>query len=556
MIFTKSKTSTLAAIAAFASALLVNAEEQSATAPEDSLVVKLDSDSFQPFLEANDLLLAEFFAPWCGHCKTLAPHYVEAAKILHEEFEIPIAQIDCTENQDLCMEQGIKGYPSLKVFKKNGEVVTEYQGQRTKDAIVQFMKKQALPAVSQFTNTTALNDFLEKQQENVVVAQYNAVDGALNDTFFNVAELLRDDYVFVNFQDGEGSGNVSVISGKQAPTAFTADLTDLSDDEANTQFSEFIVVESMPFFGEIDGSTYEKYMSAQIPLVYYFYLSDEQRKEFEPFFNKLGEQYRGKLNFAGLDASKYGKHAENLNMKEQFPLIAIHEIETNMKYGTEQLPEDEFDVEETKITLAPAQIEEFVASYLAGDLSPILKSEDVPTVQESNVTKIVGTTHDEIRYDTAKDVLVEYYAPWCGHCKKLAPLYDTLADIYALDENASSKVVIGKIDGTLNDVFGIEIGGYPTLALYPAGDLTKEPIIYKGSRTLDGFLDFIKKSGSHGIDGAQIIKDNTPVEEEVEDDEEVEDNEEVEVEDEEAVAEDEVVVDEDDDEEIPEQDEL
>lgn len=537
MIFTKSKTSTLAAIAAFASALLVKAEDQSAIAPEDSLVVKLGSETFKPFLEENELLLAEFFAPWCGHCKTLAPHYVEAAKILHEEYQIPIAQIDCTENQELCMEQGIKGYPSLKVFKKNGSVVSEYQGQRNKDAIVQFMKKQALPAVSEFANATALNEFLEKQQENIVIAQYNAVDGTLNDTFFNVAELLRDDYVFFNYQDGEGSGNVSVITGKQAPTSFTEDLTDLTAEESNTKLSEFIIIESIPYFGEIDGATYEKYMSSQIPLVYFFYRSDEERKEFEPFFNQLGEKYRGKLNFAGLDASKYGKHAENLNMKEQFPLIAIHEIETNLKFGTEQIPENEYDVEETKISLAPAEIEEFVASYLSGDLSPILKSEEVPTEQEGNVTKIVGKTHDEIRYDTGKDVLVEYYAPWCGHCKKLAPMYDTLADIYALDENASSKVVIGKIDGTLNDVFEIEIGGYPTIALYPAGDLTKEPIIYKGARTLDAFMEFIKESGFHGIDGAQIIQDNTPAEEEAED-------------------EDEVVIDEDDDEEVPEQDEL
>lgn len=544
MIFTRSKTSTLAAIAACASTLLVNAQEQSAVAPEDSFVVKLTDETFKPFLQENDLVLAEFFAPWCGHCKTLAPHYVEAAKVLHEEYEIPIAQIDCTENQELCMEQGVKGYPTLKIFKKNGDIVSDYQGQRTKDSIIQYMIKQALPAVSEFTNTSSLNEFMERQKDNVIIAQYNAVEGVLNETFYDIAETLRDDYVFINYkeEDGESAGNVSVITPKQDPIAFTEDLTGLPQNETVAKLSEFIAVESKPYFGEIDGASYEHYMNAELPLAYFFYSSEEERSEYEPLFSQLGKKYRGVLNFAGLDASKYGKHAENLNMKEQFPLLAIHEIATNFKFGDEQLQDDEFDGEETKIVLDPKKVVKFVEAYVAGELKPILKSEEIPTVQETNVTKIVGKTHDEIRYDTEKDVLIKYYAPWCGHCKRMAPIYETLADIYALDEDANSKLVIGNIDGTLNDVFDIEITGYPTLALYPAGDLTKEPIIYQGPRTLESFLDFVKENGAYGIDGAKILEEHKPIEEE-EDDEEFEE-------------EDVAVEEEEDDEEVPEQDEL
>ena len=144
-------------------------------------------------------------------------------------------------------------------------------------------------------------------------------------------------------------------------------------------------------------------------------------------------------------------------------MFAIHELESNLKFGPEQIPSEEF-TEETVVELKESSIEEFVEKYLNKELSPIIKSEEIPEVQESNVIKIVGKSHDEIRFDENKDVLVKYYAPWCGHCKKMAPLYETLADIYALDEEAKEKVVIGKIDGTLNDVFGIEITGYPTLA--------------------------------------------------------------------------------------------
>ena len=526
--------SKLAGITALASLTL--AQEQSAIAPEDSHVVKLSQDSFDSFQKENELFLAEFFAPWCGHCKTLAPHYVEAAKTLHEEYQIPIVQVDCTDNQELCMEQGIKGYPTLKVFKKNGEIVSDYQGQRSKDAIVQFMVKQSLPAVSEFTDLESLNEFLAKQKDNVIISQYFADKDSqqLNETFYNVAENLRDEYVFVNYlgDDEVKSYNISVLTPSQDPIAFEATVAEEATlKESSESLSDFIAIESKPYFGEIDGSSYELYMNADIPLAYFFYQSEEQREEYLPLFNKLGKQYRGKLNFAGLDASKYGKHAENLNLEEQFPLFAIHELESNLKFGPEQIPSEEF-TEETVVELKESSIEEFVEKYLNKELSPIIKSEEIPEVQESNVIKIVGKSHDEIRFDENKDVLVKYYAPWCGHCKKMAPLYETLADIYALDEEAKEKVVIGKIDGTLNDVFGIEITGYPTLALYPAGDLSKEPIIYKGPRTLESFLQFIKENGAHGIDGAQILADNTPVEEFEEDIEEFEEDEEVPVQDE------------------------
>ena len=74
------------------------------------------------------------FAPWCGHCKALAPEYENAATTLKEK-DIPLAKVDCTEESDLCQSYGVEGYPTLKVF-RGPDNITPYTGQRKADAYV------------------------------------------------------------------------------------------------------------------------------------------------------------------------------------------------------------------------------------------------------------------------------------------------------------------------------------------------------------------------------------------------------------------------------------
>jgi protein disulfide-isomerase A1 len=131
-------------------------------------------------------------------------------------------------------------------------------------------------------------------------------------------------------------------------------------------------------------------------------------------------------------------------------------------------------------------ITQWVDDVIAGKVSAHLKSEEPPAEQGNNIV-IVGKEFDKIVKDETKDVLVKFYAPWCGHCKKLAPVWDELADAFA----SEADVVIGKFDATANEADGVEVQGYPTLIFYPKDN--KSGINYDGERDLESFKKWINE---------------------------------------------------------------
>ena len=68
---------------------------------------------------------------------------------------------------------------------------------------------------------------------------------------------------------------------------------------------------------------------------------------------------------------------------------------------------------------------------------------------------LVSSNFASVAMAEGKEVLVEFYAPWCGHCKKLAPIWDELGEHFKEDEN----IVIAKIDMTGNELETVKVGG-------------------------------------------------------------------------------------------------
>lgn len=126
------------------------------------------------------------------------------------------------------------------------------------------------------------------------------------------------------------------------------------------------------------------------------------------------------------------------------------------------------------------------------------------TAPQSEVVVLSPENFDSVVLDESKDVLVEFYAPWCGHCKNLAPIYEKVATAYKLEKD----VVIANVDADkykdLAEKYGV--GGFPTLKFFPKTNKAGED--YDGGRDLDDFVAFINERAGTNRDGEGRLTSN------------------------------------------------
>jgi len=207
-------------------------------------------------------------------------------------------------------------------------------------------------------------------------------------------------------------------------------------------------------------------------------MDEHYSKTILSIFKTLAKQYGPShdLAFVIVDAGVYKEFAQGVGLTdEDLPTFAIfHPVKRKEHF----FPKD-------KQQLNINNAKRWLDSFLAGKLEV---TEKAFYTDQDSVVQVTSENFEEIVFDEEKDVLIEFFAPWCGHCAALAPHYKSLALHFRL----FPSIIIGAFDAKASDIpERYNVSGLPSLLFFPANDKTN-PVAFSGyTRDRSGIAQFI-----------------------------------------------------------------
>lgn len=398
--------------------------------------------------------------------------------------------MDATIAKDLAGKFGIQGFPTLKFFPSATADPVEYQAGREAADIVKYVKSKSGPVTKKLESVSEM----DKLTNDVIVYGLFAADSAEHKAFEEAAVSV-DDATFAYFANAAtlaaartalGQADASIVLVQKFTDEPVNQIVYKESATTATKISAFVSGHLLPSVIPFTTASAPKIFRGPIKTHFLLFADPEapSTKGITAEFRKTAEAKTGKALFVTVAPSEDRIFSYFGITEADIPtavLVSMPDGEQMKKFAFPKGNE-----------LVSSKFSEFLNDYLAGKLKAFLKSDEIPASPTDNgVTVVVGKNFNDIVLNKDKDVLLEFYAPWCGHCKSLAPEYEKLAARFA----SVKHVTIAKVDATANEVEyeGVNVKGFPTLIFFPAGE-NKVVVEYDGSRDLAGLTAFLKKN--------------------------------------------------------------
>lgn len=524
--------------------------------------VSFTKESFSSSLTSEKLFVM-FFAPWCGHCKRLAPTWDDLAMEVNVAGgKVKVGKVDCTLETSFCSEHGVRGYPTIKFFSHNTEGV-KYAGKRTIEDFRSFLEEQL--GKEEAENAEKIEEKKEEmkvEEETAKALPVMATNGLYELTDANFEAHVANGHHFIKFF---------------APWCAHCKHLAPTWEELAKNFAAGDKVKVAKVDCTVHSVTCSKFSIRGYPTL--VWVTNGEKSESYTGSRTLGDlqDFIMKMTSVKSEAAKTSEDGKvpdvltNLDTAEN----AIEKKDMRSTGDVYDLTDSNFDAHILKghhfikffapwcghcIQLAPTweklpkifadgdvvkiakvdctvqtatcgklsisgyptllwftngeKVQDYQGQRTIEDLSDFVnkmtgevqvdkhgeKEEELQTADAKPKDGLYELTDANFQSHVAKgNHFIKFYAPWCGHCQQLAPTWETLAKFFI----AGRKVKIGKVDCTIQTATCsmYSVNGYPTLLWFSNGQKEKS---YNGPRTIEDMSKFINEM-AEASKGAKVV---------------------------------------------------
>ncbi|CAN4088984.1 unnamed protein product [Withania somnifera] len=389
------------------------------------------------------------------------PKFAEAATALKElGSTILMAKIDAERYPKVAGSLEIKGFPTLLLF-VNGTSQPYTGGFSAEELVIWARKKTGIPIIRISSDADARH-FLKKHSM-FVVGLFEKFEGPDYDEFTEAAEMDNEiqfvetsnveiaKHLFPDFK----STNLFLGLVKSEPEKYTKYEGTFSTDGI-LQFLDENKFPLITVLTELNAArVYSNTNKLQVLIIAE---PDDFNKLVEPL-QDVARNFKSKIMFIFINIREDNLAKPFLSMlgleESDDSVVVSFNYSSSLKYLLES-------------DTTPTSIEDFCSGLLSGTVSPYYKSQPIPDNKNMSILTVVGKTFDELILNSAENVLLEIYTPWCITCETTSKQMEKLAKHFKGLDN----LIFARIDASVNEHPKLQVDDYPTLLFYFADDKT------------------------------------------------------------------------------------